>query len=540
MRGDVPHLHVSSGFSARYGASHPGDLIARAAERGIGTVALTDRDMVTGTVRFAKAAAAAGVKPVFGVDLGVAPHVPPAEVRRRTPVRGGVHIAEAAFRATFLARDAQGWARLCRMVSAAHAEAFPGGAPPVASWEMLAQYADEGLMVLLGPASEPLRALAVGRADIAERLLAPWQRVVGGGLRLEVVCWGLSGTGPGSVRLAAHTLALADRLGIPAVLANAVRYADAVQHRVADVLDAARLLRPVDRRRLDCGERWLKDGPAMTDVAGRVAAAAGADPSRAVKLIADTIAVADVCEVAPVRDLGLGVPHFPEPSVVGAGPGSEGAMRLLRQRCESGMAARGLDRDRRAMDQLDHELGTIGRLHYEPYFLAVAQVVADVRDMGIRVAARGSGPAPWSTTAFSSPLRTRWSTTCSSNGSCPSGAPRCRTSTSTWSPLGAWRSTTGSSTASGGSGSRSPACPRPTVPGTPCGTPASRSGSRPPPWTGSRSPSPTSGPATSAPHSRNCPNSGSSRPRPGGSGRCGSSPKGWTRCRAGSRCTRAE
>ncbi|NEB97749.1 hypothetical protein G3I37_05335 [Streptomyces anulatus] len=55
------------------------------------------------------------------------------------------------------------------------------------------------------------------------------------------------------------------------------------------------------------------------------------------------------------------------------------------------MTARGLDRDRRAMDQLDYELGTIGRLHYEPYFLAVAQVVADVRDMGIRVAARGSG-----------------------------------------------------------------------------------------------------------------------------------------------------
>lgn len=62
-----------------------------------------------------------------------------------------------------------------------------------------------------------------------------------------------------------------------------------------------------------------------------------------------------------------------------------------RQRCESGMSARGLDRDRRSMEQLDYELGVIGRLRYEPYFLAVAQVVADVRDMGIRVAARGSG-----------------------------------------------------------------------------------------------------------------------------------------------------
>ncbi|WP_158716093.1 hypothetical protein [Streptomyces sp. NRRL B-24720] len=41
-------------------------------------------------------------------------------------------------------------------------------------------------------------------------------------------------------------------------LTNAVRYADPAQHRVADVLDAARLLRPINRRRLDCGERWLR------------------------------------------------------------------------------------------------------------------------------------------------------------------------------------------------------------------------------------------------------------------------------------------
>ncbi|MGW3304885.1 PHP domain-containing protein, partial [Streptomyces rubiginosohelvolus] len=117
MRESVPHLHASSGFSARYGASHPHDLVARASERGIGALALTDRDMVTGTVRFAKAAAAVGVKPLFGVDLGIAPHAPFTEARRRTPVRGGAHVAEAPFRATFLARDAAGWARLCRLVS---------------------------------------------------------------------------------------------------------------------------------------------------------------------------------------------------------------------------------------------------------------------------------------------------------------------------------------------------------------------------------------------------------------------------------------
>ncbi|MFD8417416.1 DNA polymerase III subunit alpha [Streptomyces sp. NPDC059650] len=392
MRGGIPHLHVASGFSARYGASHPRDLVARAAERGIETLALTDRDMVTGTVRFAKAAAAAGVRPLFGVDLGVAAWMAggPA-ARRRVPARGGADVAEAPYRATLLARDAAGWARLCRMVSAAHADAFPTRAPVAASREQLSQYAGQGLVVLLGPASEPLRALSAGRTDLAEQLLAPWRQAVGEGLRLEVVCWGLPGTGAGSVRLAAHTLTLADRLAIPAVVTNAIRYADPGQHRIADVLDAARLLRPIDRRRLDCGERWLKDGPAMLEVAERIAAAAGADARRAERLIADTIAVAEACVVDPVADLGLGTPHFPEPEVVGAKPEPGGAMRLLRQRCEAGMVARGLDLDQRAMDQLDYELGIIGQLGYEGYFLAVAQVVADIRDMGIRVAARGSG-----------------------------------------------------------------------------------------------------------------------------------------------------
>lgn len=66
-------------------------------------------------------------------------------------------------------------------------------------------------------------------------------------------------------------------------------------------------------------------------------------------------------------------------------------MRLLRQRCEAGMVARGLDTDERAVRQLRYEWDVIGRLGFEGYFLAVAQVVADTRELGIRVAARGSG-----------------------------------------------------------------------------------------------------------------------------------------------------
>ncbi|MGW7315750.1 DNA polymerase III subunit alpha [Streptomyces sp. NPDC054865] len=391
MRSGV-HLHVASGYSARYGASHPRDLVQRAVVRGIGVLALTDRDSVTGAVRFAKAAAAAGIRPVFGVDVAVVPHAPArpgSTTRPRTPVRGGAHVVEPPLRITLLARSAAGWARLCRLVSAAHAGA--GDGPPVVSWEMLGQYADEGLLVLLGPVSEPVRALSAGRPDLAEQLMAPWRELVGANVRLETVCWGVPGTGPGSLRLAARTLGLADRLGVAALLTNAVRYADPGQHRIADVLDAGRLLRPIDRRRLDCGDRWLKDPATMRADAERIAEASGAGPGRAAALLAETVRAGEECVLDPVADLGLGRPHFPEPEVVGAEPGPGGAMALLRQRCEAGMFARGLDRDRRAVEQLEYELGVIGKLEYEAYFLAVAQVVADVRAMGIRVAARGSG-----------------------------------------------------------------------------------------------------------------------------------------------------
>lgn len=259
------------------------------------------------------------------------------------------------------------------------------------AWPVLQQCADEKLTILLGPASEPVRALSAGRPDLAEQLLAPWREVAGASLRLEVLHWGLQGLGAGSSRLAAHTLGLADRLSIPAVLTNAVRYADPAQHRIADVLDAARRLRPIDARALDCGERWLKGPDQMAAAAELISQSAGAGPGRAAALLAETARTAEECEIDPVVDLGLGRSHFPEPTVVGAEPGLGGAMRLLTQRCEAGMAARGLDRDRRAVEQFDYELGIIGRLGFEAYFLAVAQVVADVRDMGIRVAARGSG-----------------------------------------------------------------------------------------------------------------------------------------------------
>ncbi|MFF9279906.1 DNA polymerase III subunit alpha [Streptomyces griseosporeus] len=379
------HLHTVSGFSLRYGASHPERLAERASERGMDALALTDRDSVAGAVRFAKACARVGVRPLFGVGLAVAEAEAVPSARRRGPVRGGAFVDESAPRVTFLARDgARGWGALCRIVSAAHAVDTPS---PRLTWE---DNHGDGLVVLLGPDSEVGRALAAGRPDRAAKLLARWREVYGDALRLEAVWHGREGTGPGSLRLAARTVGFAAEQGVRPVLSNAVRYADPGAGPVADVLDAARRLVPIDPRRgLDSGEAWLKGPDAMLAVAERVVEAAGFRREAALRLLEQTQATAAECLVDPEDDLGMGTVHFPEPHLVGAGRRT--AQRTLASRAAAGMVLKGYAGRRDYWERMHHELDIIAHHGFASYFLTVAQVVDDVRAMGVRVAARGSG-----------------------------------------------------------------------------------------------------------------------------------------------------
>ena len=384
------HLHTVSGFSLRYGASHPERLAERASERGMDALALTDRDTLAGTVRFAKACAKAGVRPLFGAELAVEQPArlreddPVRRERRRTPVRGGAFIDESTPRVTFLARDgARGWADLCRLVTAAHS----ADGPPLLPWT---DNRADGLTILLGPASDVGRALAAGRPDRAARLLAPWREIYGDALRLETVWHGRKGTGPGSLRLAARTVGFAAEQRIRPVLSNAVRYADPGLGPVADVLDAARRLVPVDpTKELDSGEAWLKDAGAMLHAAERIVEAAGYRRDTAHRLLEQTQATAAECLVDPEDDLGMGAVHFPEPHLVGAGRRT--AQRALASRAAAGMVLNGYSGRRVYWERMHRELDIIAHHGFASYFLTVAQVVDDVRDMGVRVAARGSG-----------------------------------------------------------------------------------------------------------------------------------------------------
>ncbi|MFD5769085.1 DNA polymerase III subunit alpha [Streptomyces sp. NPDC127049] len=387
------HLHAASGHSLRYGASHPAALAARAAERGLDALALTDRDSLGGAIRFAKACEKEGVRPLFGVDLAHEPLTAPAgepgdglTSARRVPVRGGAFVDESAPRAVFLARSRAGWSSLCALVTAAHARTGEDRRP------LLPASADPGtgLFVLLGPDSDVGRALAAGRPDRAARLLAPWRDRYGDALRLAAVDHGRPGAGPGSLRLAARTVGLAAEQGVPPVLTNAVRYADPGQGPVADVLDAARRLVPVDPRKgLDSGEAWLKDTAAMTAAAERIVEAAGFRPDAARRLLDRTAETAAGCLVDPEDDLGIGSAHFPEPHLVGAEHRT--AQRVLASRAAAGMVLKGYEKRGAYWDRMHRELDIIAHHGFATYFLTVAQVVDDVRSLGIRVAARGSG-----------------------------------------------------------------------------------------------------------------------------------------------------
>jgi error-prone DNA polymerase len=426
MPGSFTHLHVASGYSLRYGASTPGALVEAAAGQGMSALALTDRDGLYGAVKFVQACGRAGIAPILGVDLAVRPSdmldglptwaVPRAPVRR-SPVRGGAVVDHRFPRVTVLAlgRDdtegrpaGGGYGRLCRLISAAQ---LAGERSAVStSLEQIAAHAlwtgasgttcrdssAAGLVVMLGPASEMGRAALARRPDLALAVLRMWQQALpSGSLVVEIVCHRGPDSGPASRSHAARMLAVAREAGIPAVLSNAVRYVDPADAATADVLDAARRLVPLRTEHLDRvnAEGYLKAPELMRELAGEVARAAG-DEAEASALLAQTEHLARRCTLDPRADVGLGTMHFPEGHVLGLGPG-ESADRMLRERAVAKIGARfpGASDQKVAqvMDRVDTELTTITGLGYAPYFLTVADVCQLIRQMDVRVAARGSG-----------------------------------------------------------------------------------------------------------------------------------------------------
>lgn len=428
------HLHVASGYSMRYGTAKPHQLVERAAAFGQPALALTDRDGLYGAVKFARSCMEHGIAPVLGVDLALGPEHPERpRGRLRTPVRGGALVDPRLPRVTVLARGStadlapgEGWAALCRLVTATHLRGERGN--PVTTASLVAEHArprtdraPEGstgssgssgtsgsgsrLVVLLGPDSDVGRAVLAKRRDRARAALERWVALLPrGGVVVEVVCHGGPEHLPGSLGQAGRMLALAREAGVPSIITAAVRHVDPQDAAVIDVLDAARRLVALDERHLDrvTTAGHLSPTPLMHALALDVVQVSGPGlvgggplaREQARELLARTTALATECIQDPRADLGIGSVHLPEPGVLGIRPGTN-PHHVLARRCRESIATRYPGRTDSELgavsDRLEDELGVIETLGYATYFLTVAQVCDLIREMGVRVAARGSG-----------------------------------------------------------------------------------------------------------------------------------------------------
>jgi error-prone DNA polymerase len=392
------HLTTRSSYSLRDGAIRPRELAAAAAAAGMTHVALTDRDGLYGAVRFAQACAAEDVIPVFGTDLALAAQegragwevTRPGRVRAAgssRPGRGPAWLEDDAPRVSFLARTQVGYGDLCRTITVAHAAVR--GDPHLAAADLGTAAAHDGVVAVLGADSPVGRLLARGHLDAAAGELRAWLEVFGreqvvlgvrdhrvapGGRRtLAGGAGGMDRDEPGDDARIRRTLELAEGLGVRAVAVNDVRYLTPEDAMVADVVRCVRQQVPLGRRHLGrtTAEAWFTSA---------------ADQHERFQERPDLLVAAHELATSCQVDLGLGGLHVPQLS----GLSPEAAAGELHRRCWAGVADRYPRITPAVRQRLEHELAMVDRLGLHDLFLAVADIVGDVRELGVLVACRGS------------------------------------------------------------------------------------------------------------------------------------------------------
>jgi len=428
-------LHCHSNFSFLDGASHPRDLVERAAELEYEALAITDHDGFYGAPRFRAAAAEVGLPTVYGVEVGMPPEPfppPEGEVARpkaetegvcgdptrrmsrpasanppplgrfapsglpppggetgtgngQRPRRGRTHPMHGAKpihqpptdHLVLLAPDPRGYAAISRFVTRAQ---FRGEKDrPVYSYDDLAEASSHGKLIALTGCHQGAvpRAAAAGDIEGAMAAATALREVFPGRLHIELIDHRMPGDDARNDLLAE----VAARLRLPLIATNNVHYHHRSEADVAEVLAAIG-----GRRDLDAGhghwpatdERHLKSPEEMASRMARYpgAVAAAADLARNLAF--------DLRLVAPR------LPDFPMPG------GFRDEMEYLRhltmegaRRVYPGDGPGGLDPV--AITRLEHELGVIESLGFAGYFLIVWDIVRFAESSDILCQIRGSG-----------------------------------------------------------------------------------------------------------------------------------------------------
>ena len=387
----VPYveLHMHSHYSLLDGASSPDELVRTAVDQGHGALALTDHDGMFGAMEFARAARAAGLRPITGLELTVSE---PATERDSAAPRVGESGGDGEVRShlTLLAETREGYAHLCRLSSLAFGLGETDRRAqearrldPVVPLAALERHA-AGLIVLTGCREGRVPALVqAGRGTEAAAAL---DRLVGWfgaeQVFVELQDNDVHGDRPRNEAL----VALAERAGVGVVGTGNVHYHAPERHRLQDVLVAIRHRSTLDEshaERRPNAEFWLRGPEEQAERFARY------HPEAA----ANTVRIARRCSFDLTGDLGYRLPSPPLPE--GATPLGE-LERICRERL--GERYRAPSELAKAEAQLVEELRLI-ELHdlagffliYHEVFELAQEVARDVRAAGI---ARGLTDLP--------------------------------------------------------------------------------------------------------------------------------------------------
>ena len=370
--GSIPwaELHCHSSFSFLDGAATPGELVAEAARLGLEVLALTDHDGMYGVPQFAQAAARLGDRgiklgTVFGAELSLGL---PARPGRSARSRQGRHLL-------VLARDPEGYRRLCAVISAAQLAGGEKGRP-VYDLAALAGAHDGHWVVLTGCRKGQVpAALAAGGPEAAWRELGTLTQMFGHeNVMVELTCHHDPGDDERN-DLLARLAALAD-LGV--VATGNVHFAAPAQARLGQALAAIRA-----RRSLDDMDGWL---PAAGTAYLRSGQEMAARLRRYPGVLDRTVALGRQCAF----DFRVIAPSLPDFRVPAGHTEASWLRELVARKAPARYGPPGAERVPGAYAQIARELDVIERLEFGGYFLIVHNIVEFCEDHDILCQGRGS------------------------------------------------------------------------------------------------------------------------------------------------------
>ena len=367
---EFTHLHVHTEYSLLDGSNKIKEYVARVKELGMDSAAITDHGVMYGVIDFYRAAREAGINPILGCEVYVAPGS-----RFDREVGSG---DDRYYHLVLLAENNQGYSNLMKIVSKAFVEGFYY--KPRVDLELLEKY-HEGIIALSAClAGEVARYLARGMYEDAKIAALRYQDIFGkGNFFLELQDHGI----PEQQTVNQQLLRMHRETGIDLVATNDVHYTmaeDAEPHDVLLCLQTQKKLSDENRMRYEGGQYYVKSPEEMARLF-----------PYALEALENTHRIAERCHV----EIEFGVTKLPKYDV----PDGFTSWEYLNKLCYEGLEQRYHPVTEELKKRLDYELSTIKNMGYVDYFLIVWDFIKYARDNDIMVGP-GRGSAAGSLVAY--------------------------------------------------------------------------------------------------------------------------------------------